>query len=146
MIDVLSTTGLQQVPPPYYELSKSNMNNQNVSKEELHTDDAIKEEAEHDNEKTRRELSSVGEDTSGYLQTYDAVEHHGELTYTLYASRLSPLADHSVLIAALIMIFVYFFILIEVIHRTLVAIFGSMVALFFFFLSKLIQVFRKLSI
>ena len=62
------------------------------------------------------------------------VPHHGELTYTLHASTLSPLAAHSVLIAALIMIFVYIFILLEVIHRTLVALFGSFVALFFLFL------------
>jgi hypothetical protein len=56
------------------------------------------------------------------------------LTYKLNASKLSHLAKHSELIAALIMIFVYIFILLEVIHRTLVAIFGSMVALLFFFL------------
>ena len=56
------------------------------------------------------------------------------LTYKLHAATLSHLAKHSELIAALIMIFVYIFILLEVIHRTLVAIFGSLVALLFFFL------------
>jgi hypothetical protein len=56
------------------------------------------------------------------------------LSFTLAATKQSPLSDKSVLIAALIMIFVYVFILLEVIHRTLVSIFGSMVALFFFFL------------
>jgi hypothetical protein len=56
------------------------------------------------------------------------------LTYKLNASRLSHLAKNSELIAALIMILVYIFILLEVIHRTLVAIFGSMIALLFFFI------------
>jgi hypothetical protein len=56
------------------------------------------------------------------------------LSFTLNAHVRSPLADSSVAIAALIMIVVYFFILIEVIHRTLVAIFGSMIALMFFFI------------
>ncbi len=57
-----------------------------------------------------------------------------ELSFTLAASRQTPLSQHSVLIDALIMVAVYVFILLEVIHRTLVAIFGSMIALFFFFL------------
>lgn len=56
------------------------------------------------------------------------------LSFTLAATKQSPLSDRSVLIAALIMVLVYVFILLEVIHRTLVSIFGSMVALFFFFL------------
>jgi Na+/H+ antiporter NhaD/arsenite permease-like protein len=56
------------------------------------------------------------------------------LSFTLAAQKQTPLSKHSVLIAALIMVAVYVFILIEVIHRTLVSIFGSMVALFFFFL------------
>ena len=56
------------------------------------------------------------------------------LSYKLDAHVLSPLAGQSELIAALIMIFVYLFILLEVIHRTLVAIFGSMVALMFLFI------------
>jgi len=56
------------------------------------------------------------------------------LSFTLAATRQSPLSRHSVIIAACIMILVYIFILLEVIHRTLVAIFGSMLALFFFFL------------
>lgn len=57
-----------------------------------------------------------------------------DLSFTLQAAVLKPLADYSVLVAAIIMIMVYFFILIEVIHRTLVAIFGSMIALMFFFI------------
>ena len=61
------------------------------------------------------------------------IDSQAELSFTLHASVLSPLADKSVLIAALIMIVVYIFILIEVIHRTLVSILGSMVALMFFF-------------
>jgi hypothetical protein len=52
----------------------------------------------------------------------------------LHASTLSQMAKYSELIAALIMIFVYIFILLEVIHRTLVAIFGSLIALLFFFI------------
>ena len=56
-----------------------------------------------------------------------------ELSFTLNAAVMTPLANHSEVIAALVMIAVYFFILIEVIHRTLVAIFGSMVAGMFLF-------------
>jgi hypothetical protein len=56
-----------------------------------------------------------------------------KITYKLQANVLRPLAKYSEIIAALIMIFVYMFILLEVIHRTLVAIFGSMVALLFLF-------------
>jgi Na+/H+ antiporter NhaD/arsenite permease-like protein len=56
------------------------------------------------------------------------------LSFTLAATKQSPLSKHSILIAALIMVFVYIFILLEVIHRTLVSVFGSMIALFFFFL------------
>mmetsp|Transcript_22998 Transcript_22998/g.26181 ORF Transcript_22998/g.26181 Transcript_22998/m.26181 type:complete len:702 (+) Transcript_22998:602-2707(+) len=56
------------------------------------------------------------------------------LSFTLAAMKQTPITQYSVLIAALIMVFVYAFILLELIHRTLVAIFGSMVALFFFFL------------
>lgn len=73
----------------------------------------------------------------------DPHEHHiinvscsdGEydISFTLSAHVLKPLADHSEIVAALIMIAVYFFILIEVVHRTLVAIFGSMVAGMFLF-------------
>lgn len=55
------------------------------------------------------------------------------ITYKLQANVLRPLAKYSEIIAALIMVFVYMFILLEVIHRTLVAIFGSMVALLFLF-------------
>ena len=57
-----------------------------------------------------------------------------KLTYKLHASTLSPMAKHSELIAALIMVFVYLLILLEIIHRTLVAIFGSLVASLFYFL------------
>ncbi|CAJ1958164.1 unnamed protein product [Cylindrotheca closterium] len=56
------------------------------------------------------------------------------LTYKLHATPLSSLAKHSELIAALIMVFVYLFILLEVIHRTLVAIYGSLIAILFFFI------------
>ena len=56
------------------------------------------------------------------------------LSFTLYASKMTAMAKYSELIAALVMVMVYVFILLETIHRTLVAIFGSMVALFFFFL------------
>jgi hypothetical protein len=56
------------------------------------------------------------------------------LSFTLNAMRQTPLSNHSVLVAALIMVVVYIFILVEVIHRTLVAIYGSLIALFFFFL------------
>lgn len=58
------------------------------------------------------------------------------VSFTLAAEVKTPLANYSVLVAALIMVVVYFFILIEVIHRTLVAIFGSMVALMFFFIME----------
>ena len=58
------------------------------------------------------------------------------LGFTLYVSVRTPLANYSELVAALIMVCVYFFILIEVIHRTLVAIFGSLVALMFYFIME----------
>lgn len=56
------------------------------------------------------------------------------LTFTLHVSTLTHLAESSVIVAAVVLVTVYLFILLEVIHRTLVAIFGSMVALFFLFL------------
>jgi Na+/H+ antiporter NhaD/arsenite permease-like protein len=56
------------------------------------------------------------------------------LTFTLHAVTLSSLAEYSVIIAAIVLVSVYILILLEVIHRTLIAIFGSMVALFFLFL------------
>ena len=135
VIDVLSTTGSQQVPPPYHDVLA-------LSKEGTHEGDAaaqmatyavtVSQEGTHAEEENRiRDLSSGGGDHS---DSPPDVPHHGELTYTLYASTLQPLADNSILIAALIMIFVYLFILLEVIHRTLVAIFGSLIALFFYFL------------
>lgn len=61
-------------------------------------------------------------------------ESENDLSFTLAAQKQTSLSKNSVLVAALIMVGVYIFILIEVIHRTLVAIFGSMVALFFFFM------------
>jgi len=57
-----------------------------------------------------------------------------DLSFTLYAAVRKPLAQYSVIVAALIMVLVYAFILIEVIHRTLIAIFGSMLALLFLFI------------
>jgi hypothetical protein len=59
-----------------------------------------------------------------------------ELSFTLDAKVLKPLADYSELVAALIMIVVYFFIIIEVIHRTLVAVIGSMIALMLLFIME----------
>ena len=56
------------------------------------------------------------------------------LTFTLAVDILSPIAKKSVLIAALIMLIIYALILLEVLHRTLIAVFGSMVALFLSFL------------
>ena len=55
------------------------------------------------------------------------------ISYKLNASKLSHLAKHSEVIAALIMVFVYLLILLEIVHRTLVAIFGSLIALVFWF-------------
>jgi hypothetical protein len=124
VIDVISTTGSQQVPPPYYDaytISGEGAHNDDAT----HTDDA----ADHTDDAVHRVLSS-----GTTAQQAPDVPHHGELTYNLYAATLHPIAGNSVLIAGLIMIFVYIFILLEVIHRTLVAIFGSLVALFFFFL------------
>jgi hypothetical protein len=57
-----------------------------------------------------------------------------ELGFTLVAEVRTPLADYSVIVAAVIMVIVYAFILVEVIHRTLIAIFGSMFALLFLFI------------
>jgi len=125
VIDVLSTTGSQEVPPAYYD---SYIDHESVSHEVSEATDDHGNEIQGDAQDRR--LSSGGTEGSGLPD----VPHHGELTYTLYVSTLAPLAEQSVLIAALIMIFVYIFILLEVIHRTLVAIFGSMVALFFFFI------------
>ena len=127
VIDVISTTGSQELPPPYqdeYYVTSAEGTNETVH-------DATSNESAHESDAQHRRLSSGGD---SYGDSPSDVPHHGELTYTLYASTLSPLADKSVLIAALIMIFVYIFILLEVIHRTLVAIFGSFVALFFFFI------------
>lgn len=56
------------------------------------------------------------------------------ISFTLAATRETSLSKRSVLVAALIMVFVYIFILLELIHRTLVSIYGSLVALFFFFM------------
>lgn len=68
------------------------------------------------------------------INSYSTQSPDIELAFTMNASTLTPLADHSEIVAAVIMVVVYVFILLEIIHRTLVAIFGSLVALFFFFL------------
>jgi hypothetical protein len=57
-----------------------------------------------------------------------------DVSFTLSAKVLSPLAQKSEIIAACIMIIVYILILLEVVHRTLVAIAGSMIALMFYFI------------
>jgi hypothetical protein len=57
-----------------------------------------------------------------------------DVSFTLAAKVLSPLAQKSEIIAACIMIIVYILILLEVVHRTLVAIAGSMIALMFYFI------------
>lgn len=59
-----------------------------------------------------------------------------EFSFTLLANVQTPLAEHSVIVAAVIMVIVYAFILLEVIHRTLISIIGSMVALMFFFIME----------
>jgi hypothetical protein len=66
--------------------------------------------------------------------TADGDAEHPKLTFSLHTGMLSGLHEHSVWIAAVILILAYLFIMLEVIHRTLVAIFASMVALFFVFL------------
>lgn len=121
VIDVISTTGNPEIPPPYYDVDY------HVESIENSTHEAT---ASHETDSGHRRLSSGGDET----QTVLDVPHHGELTFNLYAATLHPMASSSVLVAGLIMIFVYLFILLEVIHRTLVAIFGSLVALFFFFM------------
>lgn len=60
-------------------------------------------------------------------------ESGNPISFTMYAQKQNPLSEKSVLIAALVMGGVYVFILLEVLHRTLVSIFGSMIALFFYF-------------
>lgn len=127
-------TGSQELPPPYYE-SFPILVIHSDSTGESHEADNITHDAETyheaDASERARALSSVA---GGVTTSAPDVPHHGELTFTLHVSTLSSLADQSVLIAALIMIFVYVFILLEVIHRTLVALFGSFIALFFLFL------------
>ena len=79
-------TGFLELPSPYYEESQNKcFNSSHVADNDHHA---------------RILLSTKDELTSAPLP------HHGELTFTLHASTLSPLVDHSVLIAALIMIFV----------------------------------------
>jgi len=68
------------------------------------------------------------------INTYSSGSPDVDLSFTLDAATLTPIAEHSVVVAAVIMVVVYIFILLEIIHRTLVAIFGSLIALFFFFL------------
>ena len=85
--------------------------------------------------KTFKEKIRVDWDYPGHYHVLNVYSHNGKnLSFTLAASRQTALSQHSVLIAALIMVSVYVFILFEVIHRTLVAIFGSFIALFFLFL------------
>lgn len=85
--------------------------------------------------KTFKEKFSVDWANPDNKHSINAYSESGNpLTFTLAAQRQTSLSKNSVLVAALIMVAVYIFILIEVIHRTLVSIFGSMIALFFFFL------------
>lgn len=77
---------------------------------------------------------TAGEEDDVEFELFIYTNNNTVLSFTLHTATMTPLAKYSELIAALIMIFVYLFILLETIHRTLVAIFGSMVALFFFFL------------
>jgi Na+/H+ antiporter NhaD/arsenite permease-like protein len=130
VIDAVSTAGSQTIPPPYHESY--------ASEEEVHGDSDEDEQMhnstgeglfEHTEAAHHRRLSGGG----GTPATLD-IPHHGELTFTLHAASLSSMADQSVLIAALIMIVVYIAILLEPIHRTLIALFGSFVALFFLYL------------
>jgi len=85
--------------------------------------------------KTFKEKLVVDWEDSEHHHVINVYSESGNpLSFTLSAQRQSSLSKNSILIAALIMVFVYVFILLEVIHRTLVSIFGSMIALFFFFL------------
>jgi Na+/H+ antiporter NhaD/arsenite permease-like protein len=85
---------------------------------------------------TEDEQISVDFDNPGEEHVLQVVSTNANttLTFTLHAATLSSLAEHSVIIAAVVLVSVYILILLEVIHRTLIAIFGSMVALFFLFL------------
>ena len=78
-------------------------------------------------------------------ETFDHPEEHHvmnvfstetsyELSFSLHGTVLEPVAKNSVIIAAVMMIVVYIFILLEVIHRTLVAVFGSLMALFIYYI------------
>ena len=122
VIDVISTTGNPEIPPAYYDIDY------HIQSLENSTHEAVTHET--NSSSSHRYLSSGGEETN----VAPDIQHHGELTFNLYTATLHPMASSSVLVAGLIMIFVYLFILLEVIHRTLVAIFGSLVALFFFFM------------
>lgn len=85
--------------------------------------------------KTFKEKFSVDWEDPDHHHVINIYSETGNpLSFTLAASKQTPLSKRSVLVAALIMVFVYVFILIEVIHRTLVSIFGSLIALFFYFL------------
>jgi Na+/H+ antiporter NhaD/arsenite permease-like protein len=89
----------------------------------------------HDERQSFEEKINVDWETDGNVHVIDVMSKSGDkISFTLAALVMNSLAKHSVLIAALIMILVYALILVEIIHRTLVAIFGSMVALFFFFI------------
>ena len=89
---------------------------------------------EHHRE-TFKEKVKVDWDNPGYDHIINISSSTNDtLSFTLNAHKMTPLANNSILVAALIMVVVYIFILVEVIHRTLVAIYGSLIALFFFFL------------
>lgn len=63
-------------------------------------------------------------------------EEKDVISFTLAARVQNRVAQSSVIIAALIMVAVYAMILLEFIHRTLVAIYGSLIALFFLFVME----------
>ena len=84
--------------------------------------------------KTYKAKITVDWDDPGHHHILNISSSSGyPISFTLAAMVQTPLAQQSILVAALIMVFVYVFILLEWVHRTLVAIFGSMIALFFFF-------------
>ena len=86
---------------------------------------------------TGNHSSSSSSSEAGHERFLEEVEQDlPELSFTLLADVQQPLSDHSVIVAAVLMVFVYIFILLEVIHRTLIAIFGSMIALMFFFVME----------
>jgi hypothetical protein len=113
--------------------------NQNAEDHTFATVQIVGEESGH--VKAVRELGPVSHEDRLTFDAYvkvdfdDPEEHHiinvnstdpnVELSFTLVAEVKTPLANYSVIVAAVIMVVVYAFILVEVIHRTLIAIFGS---------------------